>query len=263
MNSPNTNEKQLIMSLFSVYKTLFFFFLLSVISSCKKDKEYQAPITPPTPKALYLNPDLDYGSVEDIDGNKYASIKIGRYEWMAENLRTTRYCNGDTIPNIVGEMDWFLSTSHAWCHFNNDSSYEKPHGKLYNWFAVNDSRNICPCGWHVPNDADWDFLIRLYFGEFGSLAFNEAGGHLKSTDTNYWYGPNTDATNKSGFSALASGIRIHNGEFLSFGKSTGWWSSSEYSANNAIIRSVHYNNSTASKHNFHKNLGYSVRCIKD
>jgi len=98
----------------------------------------------------WLNPDMNYGSVTDIDGNTYATIQIGRQVWMAENVRTTCYRNGDTIPNVKDGGAWGRLTTGAWAHYENDVQYENPYGKLYNWYAAADRRGICPQGWHVP-----------------------------------------------------------------------------------------------------------------
>jgi len=89
----------------------------------------------------------------------YASIELGNgQEWMAENLRTNIYANGDPIPNVTDNAQWNVLNTGAWAHFNNDSQYENPFGKLYNWYAVADLRNICPTGWHVPTEAEWTVL---------------------------------------------------------------------------------------------------------
>jgi len=147
------------------------------------------PTPTPTPTA----------PVTDIDGNEYATIQIGTQVWMAENLRTTKYCNGDPIPNVTDSLQWVNLATGAWAHNNNYSQYENLYGKLYNWYAVDDSRNICPCNWHVPTDAEWTTLIDYLGGE------GVAGGKMKSTGTQYWLSPNTDATNESGFSGLPGG----------------------------------------------------------
>jgi hypothetical protein len=95
------------------------------------------------------------GAGVTFNGYTYSSIVLGNgQEWMAENLRTTTYANGDPIPNVTDNTQWQNLTTGAWAHYNNDSQYENPYGKLYNWYAVDDSRNVCPTGWHVPSDAE-------------------------------------------------------------------------------------------------------------
>ncbi len=103
--------------------------------------------------------------IKDIDGNVYTSIVIVDTEWMVENLKTTRYCNGDEIRNLTSDTEWSdpeaTGSAGAWSYYNNDSSYNEPYGKLYNWFAVNDQRGVCPCGWRVPSITEWIQLIRV------------------------------------------------------------------------------------------------------
>lgn len=210
----------------------------------------------PNPSQSHLNPNLTYGSVTDIDGNSYATIQIGTQIWMAENLRTTKYCNGDPIPNITINAQWANLTTGAWSHYNNDNQNETPYGKLYNWYAVDDSRNICPCGWHVPTDAEYTFLTD-YLGE------SVAGGKMKSTGTQYWEDPNTDATNESGFSGLPGGFRNFNGAFGDVGIYGNWWSSSAYDTSDAWYRSTNTFSGFMGRLNYDKGAGISVRCLRD
>ncbi|THU40296.1 hypothetical protein FAM09_10540 [Niastella caeni] len=93
-------------------------------------------------------------TVTDIDGYEYRTITIGKQIWMAENLRVTRYRNGDTIPNITDTTAWSTCTSGAYCNYNNDASHSTGYGRLYNWHAINDSRKIAPAGWHIPTDEE-------------------------------------------------------------------------------------------------------------
>lgn len=211
----------------------------------------------PDPISVHLNPNLSYGSVTDIDGNAYATIQIGAQTWMAENLRTTKYCNGDAIPIVTDNTDWESITNDAWFHYNNDSQYEIPYGKLYNWYAVDDARNICPCGWHVPTDAEWTVLTDYLGGE--SLA----GGKMKSNGTQYWQSPNTDATNESGLSALPGGVRFFDGPFYFVGSNGYWCSSTEYNADSAWGRELNYSSGNVIRFEYIKATGFSVRCIMD
>jgi uncharacterized protein (TIGR02145 family) len=207
-----------------------------------------------TYKITNLNPYLTYGIMSDQDGNSYATIVIGSQEWMAENLRTTTYFNGDTIPNIPLSSTWGLG---AWEHYNNDNLYENPYGKLYNWFAVTDSRKLCPTGWHIPTDAEWTTLTNYLGG-------NIAGGKMKSTGTQYWTLPNVDATNASGFTGLPAGKKINT--YLEIGESALWWSSTPYytsTINNGWYRSLSYSNGDIIRNHTTQHNGLSVRCIKD
>ena len=107
------------------------------------------------------NPDLIYGTMTDQEGNVYKTIVIGTQEWMAENLNTGVYRNGDAIVTDLDNAAWGATTSGAWSYYNNDASFACPYGKLYNWFACTDSRGLCPTGWHVPSDAEWTTLTNF------------------------------------------------------------------------------------------------------
>lgn len=196
--------------------------------------------------------------VTDIDGNTYQTIIINGQEWMSENLRTSKYANGDSIPNITDGAQWANLTTGAWAHINNDSLYENPYGNLYNWYAVDDSRKLCPTGLHVPTYTEYEFLIDYLGG------VSVAGGKMKSNGTQYWESPNEQATNESGFSGLPSGYRGNNGEFSSVGGFGHWWSSSEGDANHlAGSLSLYYFNGLADLDNFNKRNWISVRCLKN
>ena len=105
-------------------------------------------------------------TVTDIDGNVYRTVKIGTQVWMAEKLKTTRYRNGDPIPNVTDNPQWISLKTGALCWYKNDEANKATYGSLYNWFAVADSRNIAPVGWHVPSDEEWTTLTTCLGGEF-------------------------------------------------------------------------------------------------
>ena len=195
--------------------------------------------------------------VTDIDGNMYQSIIINGQEWMAENLRTTSYANGDPIPNVTDFNQWESLTTGAWSHYDNDSQYENPYGKLYNWYTVADPGNVCPTGWHVPTDAEWTVLSDYLGGEA------VAGGKMKSTGTQYWQSPNANATNESGFSGLPGGYRANDGTFSFIGSGGGWWSSTEYVTNDAWARYLDYSYGDVNRDGSAKANGFSVRCLKN
>jgi uncharacterized protein (TIGR02145 family) len=194
------------------------------------------------------------GGVTDIDGNQYATVIIGTQEWMAENLRTTRYSNGNSISNVTDQTTWLNLTSGSWCHYNNDSQYENPYGKLYNYYVANDTRNVCPNGWHVPSITEWDTLVSFLGGE------SVAGTKMKSVGTQYWQSPNS-GTNESGFNGLPGGNR--SGNFLSLGVWGYWWSSTEFNSGGAWLYSLNYLYTQAVKNNPAKVFGYSIRCINN
>jgi uncharacterized protein (TIGR02145 family) len=194
--------------------------------------------------------------VTDIDGNNYQSIIINGQEWMSENLRTAKYANGNPIPNETDGSQWVNLTTGAWALYNNDSQYEIPYGKFYNWYTVADPRNVCPTGWHVPSDSEWTTLTD-YLG--GQLV---AGGKMKSTGTQYWASSNSDATNESGFSGLPGGIRDGNGAFNGISDGGYWWSSMEENTISAWSRALGRYNGNVSIGFVNKSYGFSVRCLK-
>jgi uncharacterized protein (TIGR02145 family) len=234
---------------------IMFFFLVG----CKKDNQNNLS------KGDWLNPNLSYGSLTDQEGNNYSTLIIGNKEWMAENLRTTKYCNGDPIPNVIDYTEWSNLSAGALSDVYSQQQFEIPYGKFYNWYAVNDSRNICPCGWHVPTEEEWNTLINLIDSNTngGMNIPNLAGAKMKSIGTKYWLSPNEGANNESGFSGLPAGNRASNGTF-GLKESNGlWWSSTESDTVSAILLNLNYYNSNISKLTFSKKFGLSVRCVKD
>lgn len=201
----------------------------------------------------YLNPDLTYGSVTDIDGNEYATIQIGTQVWMAENLRTSKLNDGTVIPNVTDSTAWANNTNLAWCYNNNDETNNRYFGKLYNWYAVN-SGKLCPQSWHIPTDAEW-LKLTNFLGE-DSLS----GGKMKSKLG--WDEPNTGTTNESGFSGLPGGYRNYFVS-VSIGSSGSWWSSTEKNASSVWLRSLIYNGIDVLRLNADRRDGISCRCVKD
>jgi uncharacterized protein (TIGR02145 family) len=220
--------------------------------------------------------DANSETVTDIDGNVYQTIRIGSQIWMKENLRVRRYRNGDPIPttnpltldvDVEGKIDKrgarYLSTPpgqlnlqlpvYQWA-YNGDESIAAVYGRLYTWYAVGDSRNICPEGWHVSTDREWADLI-LFLGK--DIV---AGGKLKETGTGHWAEPNTAATNESGFTALGGGGRNVDGTFSNLKKYGAWWTSSP-----GVYRHIEHDDPYTYR-NYYTNskaLGFSVRCVKD
>ncbi len=194
-------------------------------------------------------------SVVDIDGNVYHIVTIGTQVWMVENLKTTRYRNGDAIPNVTDGFAWEALTTGAYCNYDNSPDSAAVYGRLYNWYAVIDGRNIAPDGWHVPTANDWATLV----GFLGS----DPGGKLKEVGTAHWLDPNTGATNESGFTARAGGQRGYQGVYGALGQEAYFWTSSEYSSSRAYVRSLHYTLAYVELRNLNKYAGHSVRCVKD
>lgn len=199
--------------------------------------------------------------VTDIDGNIYNTVTIGTQVWTQENLKVTHFRNGDPIPNIEDDVQWYNLTSGAYCNYDNDLNNAVVYGRLYNWYAVNDVRNITPIGWHVPTYSDLE-LLQIYL-DYDLVA----GGKLKETGTSHWMSPNTGATNESEFTALPGGQRtdsVNLGVFSELTMQGYWWSSSEMDKTYPWGINISYNsegmtNWAASK----KEAGFSIRLIKD
>jgi len=208
---------------------------------------------------IVFNPILTYGSVTDVDGNIYKTIQIGTQVWMAENLKTTKYRNGNLIGTTTpATLDISAETSpkYQWACGGNESNVAT-YGRLYTWYAATDSRNICPSGWHLPTDAEWTTLTTFLGGE------TVAGGKLKETGTTHWYSPNTGATNSSGFTALPPGYRLSYGTFGNIGHDGRWWSSTENHTSNAWYKYLYYLSSYANSYYNLEAHGFSVRCLRD
>ena len=249
-------------------KYLVLIFLSCYLLSCEKDNETVEEPTSQPPTNLNLNPNLTYGSVADAEGNEYATIVIDTQEWMAENLNTTKYANGDPIPNVIVGAQWTSLTTGAWVHYNHDSQYKNPYGKLYNWYTVADPRNVCPTGWRVPSENEWSNLINyLDTNSVFNPSQNTGGGKMKSVGTQYWQSPNEDATNESGLTCLPGGYFSGGGTFGNIGVQGNMWSSSEglgqFSTVNAFFITLDKGNGSATMVTTSKQAGFSVRCIRD
>ncbi len=206
--------------------------------------------------------------VTDVDGNEYPTVVYtSGQEWMAANLRTTRYANGDSLIHAPAVFEWQDALGGAWCHYANDTANDVLHGKLYNAGAVRDERGVCPSGWHVPTAEDWAGLALLidpaYVPVTTIVQSATAGGAMKEVGTQWWTAPNAGATNAAGFSGRGSGTRNQNGTFISMGVRTRWWSS-EATANYAQ-RYWEVGNATAELRRGADFLimGHSIRCVKD
>jgi uncharacterized protein (TIGR02145 family) len=195
------------------------------------------------------------GAVTDIDGNVYKTVMIGTQEWMVENLKVTHYRNGDPIPNINDGPTWSGLTTGAYCEYDNEINNVATYGRLYNWFAVADSRNMAPAGWHIPSDAEFQTLVD-YLGE-------NAGGKLKTTGTTNWLDPNTGATNESGFSGVPGGLRASYGSYMEISYYSYFWSSTLSGSVDAWYRSLYYNYTEVGRGKGEIRDGFSVRCVKD
>ena len=205
------------------------------------------------------------GEITDIDGNIYKTLIIEEQEWMVENLKTTRYDNGDPIPNVMDDAQWSTLTTGAWCYYNNDEANDDIYGKLYNWYAVEDPRNLCPTGWHVPSDEEWTSLTDYLGG------ISVAGGKMKTrgtieAGTGLWKNPNTKASNLSGFSGLPGGYRFGSGGFDFVGEIGFWWTPTMDTVRperGAWGRYLNYNSGNVNRGHGPLLSGFCVRCIRD
>lgn len=218
-------------------------------------------------KALYFlskNHKLSKNEVFEEDGIRY--VKINNLLWMTENLNTFTYCNGDSIPEIKPTKDWRDAKSGAWCYYNNDQKYGEMYGKLYNWYAVNDNRGLCPCGWRVASDSDFTNLVEAYGGKYISV------NYLKS-DTNWKSG--LEGNNLSSFNAMPGGFRPTpeggGEEKNDFDGLTGgvWWSSTraKKTLNLDFLNKTSWGLDIGFENSYRANdgwfVGKSVRCVKD
>jgi uncharacterized protein (TIGR02145 family) len=209
------------------------------------------------------NPNLTYGSMTDQDGNTYKTIVIGNQEWMAENLKTRHYSNGDIIPLVTDNTTWSLLNTGATCWFNNDSAANNcPKGKLYNWYAAKDSRNICPNGWHVSTDSEWNLLAITLVPAIDTtcIGCTQFGNNGKMQSTGYWLDPTPLANNDIGFSGFPAGNRANNGTYSNAGWAT--WLTTGSSSNYQNYRCIQPSGNLL-RYPMDFEAGLSVRCIKD
>lgn len=190
---------------------------------------------------------------------------------MASNLRTTQYSDGTVIPNVTVNATWAQLNTGAWSNYENNVSNNATHGKLYNWYAATDPRGVCPLGWHVPTDAEWQLMesaLGMPANELNAPGIRgeaqNLGGKLKTTSL--WNAPNAGATNESGFSGLPSGARDGSSgwDVLQPRRRGYWWSSSEGDQfNYARYRSLSYFNAGVGRYSYFKSSGYCIRCLRD
>jgi len=192
----------------------------------------------------------------DCDGNVYETVQIGEQLWMAENLKTTHYNDGSEITHITNNEDWGSFDEGQYGVYNNYSTNADIYGNLYNFAVVDDSRGVCPEGFHVPSDAEYTILTDYLGGE------SVAGGKMKEAGLDHWDSPNTGATNESGFTGIPAGYRYGSNGYYDFMGNLGcFWSSSESSSSIAWYRFLYYTDSSVSRPNYGKQVGFSVRCL--
>ena len=238
-------------------------------------------VTPPPPPP----PSFTCGTstITDIDNNIYSTVSIGAQCWTTTNLKVTKYNDGSVIPDLTG------STSNPWATSGARTGYVATgvtgvyvgtFGYLYNWYAVNDSRKLCPTGWHVPTDAEWTILIQTLdpmqavtsgnVSTFTGVQSATAGTVMKSDVTNSSVGsglgwnPGSPGTNTSGFSVLPGGYRFYDGSFNYISYYAFFWSATENDYITAWSRNLYYNFGVVYRFNFFdKTFGAAVRCLRD
>jgi uncharacterized protein (TIGR02145 family) len=219
-------------------------------------------------EALEESDVLNNGFTDTRDGNHYNAVKIGNQIWMAENLKY--------LPSVVGPGTGSQSTPYYYVYGYDGTnvtdakatSNYNTYGVLYNRPAAmagsasstaNPSgvQGVCPTGWHLPSDAEWTELTDYLGGT------SIAGGKLKETGTTHWNSPNTGATNETGFTALPGGYRYVDGSFKFIGGYGFWSSATEQNATYALDRKVGYGDSSVDRGLGTKEVGFSVRCLRD
>jgi uncharacterized protein (TIGR02145 family) len=219
-------------------------------------------------------------TVSDVDGNVYKTVTIGTQVWMAENLKTTKYNDGTTIPLVTDSIAWLSLTTPGYCWYRNHLDNKSTYGVLYNWYTVNTNK-LCPTGWHVPSEDEWSTLELYlqnngynYDGTIDTDTYRETNNKTAKSlasltnwsfssvegsvgDTNY-----SAYRNKSGFAALPGGY-IGNGTFYGLGYYGNWWTATELNNDIAFHRGVYFNYNGLDGSPAYKQNGFSVRCVKD
>jgi uncharacterized protein (TIGR02145 family) len=219
-------------------------------------------------------------TITDIDNNTYSTVSIGTQCWTTTNLKVTKYNDGTLIGDSTNST-WGRAVIGARTGYDVSvvplSDYVGTFGYLYNWYAVNDARKICPSGWHVPTDGELNKLVKFIDSEADTTITvgpqsTTAGTLMKSTTTNTTVGsglgwnpasPPSPGTNTSGFSALPGAFRGSDGSFFSIRGTAFFWSATELDNFNAWIRFWYNFNSYVFRTNYNKSVGASVRCLKD
>lgn len=196
-------------------------------------------------------------TVTDIDGNVYPIVTIGTQQWLAADLKTTRYRNGDPIPNLLDSVAWSSTTEGGYGYYNNDPGNNTVYGKLYNRFAITDPRMIAPVGWHIPTKAEFITLMTY-------LDTALCGGRLKEMGNTHWIAPNAGATNETGFTAVPGGFTRH-GNWYGMGEVCFYWTTDVFDANNGVCLFLenYHTHAHFTETGFGNIFGGSIRCIKD
>jgi uncharacterized protein (TIGR02145 family) len=215
-------------------------------------------------------------TITDADGNAYNTIAIGTQLWMKENLKTTKFRDGSSITNVTDPNTWLSLTTEAYCNYSNTPSNANIWGRLYNWYAVSDTRELCPAGWHVPSDYDWTILQNyLYVNGYNYDGTTTGGNKIAKalSSTTHWVASsvagapgNSDypsVRNSSGFSSLPNGYRSTGGSYNNLGESSYFWTSTPYNSGSSYRYAMDYDNPILWRNFFSNVYGAAVRCICD
>ena len=221
-------------------------------------------------------PQIIHNAVKDYDGNKYDAVKIGKQVWMASNLKTEHYADGSEIP-MAGNSTYSETEPYRYCPDGNSQNVNY-YGYLYNWPAVmhgsSSSENnpsgvqgICPKGWHVPSDAEWDKLVDYVenhpkqYGNSVAKALASNEGCWEESGTTGTPGCDQSSNNTTGFSAVPAGS--YTGSYYYFGDNANFWSATQDNSRSAYSRNLNYGSAYVGRYNYYKYNGFSVRCIRD
>ncbi len=235
---------------------------------------YRVKVTNSDTSGIEIKMIVCAGTVTDLDGNVYQTVKLGNQVWTVENLKTTKYNDGTVIPHITDSAEWANLTTAGYCYYGNDSASAAnaiKYGALYNWHTVNTGK-LAPTGWHVPDTSDWNtlqnYLIANGYNWGGTTTGNKIAKSMAAkTD---WLtsrgtgvvGSNIQSNNSTGFSALPGGFR-YTGGFVTIGRVGIFWSSTESGVSVARIRSLDYLCDDIRSDHFSKKFGFSVRLLRD
>ncbi len=219
-------------------------------------------VTPVSGSAEFVKTIQDCGMVTDIDGNNYSTVVIGSQCWLGENLKVEHYRNGDALATGLTNAVWESTPNGAFALYEDNTANKAVYGLLYNGYAVQDSRGLCPSGWHVPSDAEWTQLSNQLGGDAQAGGLLKAAGTL-AFSTGLWSFPNAHATNATGFAALPAGHKSQSGSFNLQHSNGLWWSSSTFTMFNGWYRSLSYLNGDLGRFSRDLNYGISLRCMKD
>jgi uncharacterized protein (TIGR02145 family) len=234
-------------------------------------------VTKSATSSILFNPDVTYGSVSDIEGNRYKTVEIGTQVWLAENLKTTKFNDGTPIPLIINKFPWTGNTPGYGWYENNEAIFKNIYGAYYNWDAVSTGK-LCPTGWHVPSDEEWK-ILEMFLGmsrEQTEIVTvwrgSTEGSKIKETGTINWVQESATGTNESGFTGLPGGVcyvsiagASQYRNYLGEGISGVWWTTTElYSPYDLVwLRGINYDSSMINRFENTKASGLNVRCIKD